>query len=81
MQRRDATTTQVLGDCGSMDSVQRSELVNAIALHVSLNEIINLPFVQPNLSLEDSANGHRSRNLNASGRNPRQNSQRDGRKV
>ena len=55
MQRRDATTTQVLGDSGSMDSVQRSELVNAIAQHVSLNEIINLLFVQPNLSLEDSA--------------------------
>lgn len=75
---RDATTNQVLDDSGSMDSAQRRELVNAIALHVSLNEIINLLFVQPNLSLEDSANGHRSRDLNPSGRNPRQNSQYGG---
>ena len=42
---RAAKTSQVLSDGGSMDSVQSSELVNAIALPVSLNEIINLLFV------------------------------------
>jgi hypothetical protein len=55
--------------------------VNPIALQVSLNKIINLLFVQPNLSLEDSANLHRSRKLNASGRNQRQNFQCGGREV
>jgi hypothetical protein len=41
---RNATTSQVLSGGGSMDSVQSSELVNAIALPVSLNELINLRF-------------------------------------
>ena len=64
-----------------MDAVQSSELVNAIALPVSLNEIINLLFVEPNLSPKDSANSHRSRNSSASGRNPRRNSHHDVREV
>lgn len=71
MSLRDATTTQMLSDSGSMDSVQRRELVNAIALPVSLNKIINLLLVEPKLSLEDSASGHRSSCWNETGRNPR----------
>ena len=53
-----------------MDAVQSSKVVNPIALQVSLHKIINLLLVEPNLSLEDSASGHRSSCWNETGRNP-----------
>lgn len=81
MQRRDATTTQVLGDSGSMDSIQRSELVNAIALPVSRDKVINLLLVESNLSLKNWWNGYRIRYLSASGRHVRQNCPHERRKV
>jgi len=68
---RDATTTQVMSDSSSMDSVPSGELVNAITPPVSLNKIVDLLFVEPDLSLEDSASVRGRSYSNAHRRNQR----------